>query len=218
MPEFSQPASFVTVRADLPDIRLPLSISDMTAILKEHLEGFLEHPEAFSGLPHLQSQSLFSDMPVFLEPSLLASTGRTSWALILPATIQQNPLTEGSEVGLWVNNSKAPGKVKDSVFTTAVGNLRTSATPVLHREISLALSARSIPAAFRAADAVYCWLIAMVPVFKLEFACIGVTVQPVRPATEQERAMFAPVAGNPVMTGISVVSKASFSYGAPDPV
>jgi hypothetical protein len=217
MAAFSRPAAFVTVRADLPDTSLPLSISDMTAVLKEHLHAFLQNPEAFSGLPYEQSQTLFGRMEVFLEVQKLASSGKTSWALVTPIGIQSTPVSDFADLGLRVVNPQAPGFRRHNTYTTALGRMMENASTIVERHIAIVLSAGSVPASFRLADAVYMWLIAMRPVLKQELGCHGVSLDPVRPVAEKERFMFEPIAGTPLLIVIKVTSIPGFVYGDPDP-
>jgi hypothetical protein len=219
MPSFSKPPDFVSIRVDIPDTDIPLSISDMTAIVAEHLRLFLDHPESFSGLPHVQSSALLGNLTesVYLETSKLALSKKTDWILILPSSIQHTKIDDIADIGVIVKNNKAPYLAHTRSLTTVAGRILSRESCVLERGMVVLVSLRSVPASFRAADAIYTWLAAMLPIFKLEFGCRQVKLKPVQQVSEKERFLFEPVAGNPLAIGISAITMPSFSYGDPDP-
>lgn len=217
MPVFTKPLDFTQVRGEVYDSISPLSITDITSILAEHVRAYLADPTAFSGLPYEQSMLLHASTDVYLEPAELAKAAVTDWVLVLPQDIQQEQLMDMGSAGLRIYNSAAPGSSK-TAFNTAVGSMPSKETTILTRSVMLAVSALSVPAAFRFADSLYMWLVAMAPILRLEFGCSRVNVLPAKAVTEAERFAFQGVAGNPVVMGIAVVSQATFTYSNPDPV
>ena len=218
MPVFSQPLTFVSVRTELPDTQIPLSISDMVAIVVEHIRLFLSHPEFFSGLPHAQSSALLGNLEVFMEAEKLAKSKKTDWILVLPSGVEHKRVDDISSLGVSIRSSVAPNASHTLPFNTQAGRILSKESCILERSISILLSQRSIPASFRAADALYVWFAAMLPILQLEFGCRQVQLMPLRMISEKERFLFEPVAGNPLLIGVKAVTIPSFQYGEPDPV
>jgi len=217
MPTFEQPAEFVNVRAEIPDMDIPLTISDMVTVLAEHLQIFLAHPEAFAGLPASPASALFGRIPVYQEAEKLAKSGATDWILVLPVSIQHTKVDDVADLGFTVVNSKAPARAHTRPFGTQAGRMLSRESCILERSMLVLVSLRSVPASFYAADAIYTWLASMLPVLKLEYGCRTVKLQPTRLVAEKERFLFEPVAGNPLAIGISAVTIPTFLYGEPDP-
>jgi len=215
MSSFSKPDSFVRTRAEPVVSQIPLSISDMSAILAEHLRIYLDNPEAFSGLPEIQSSSLLSDIEIFQEPTKIAKSGKTDWILVTPAAIKHSLQPDMTGLGVTVQNSSAPKYAHVRMLSTAAGSIPERETPIIERSVLIVISLRSVQAMFTAADAVYTWLAAMRPILKLEFgdACAHISLVPAQPASEVERPLFAPIAGNPLVTGIVVTTFPVFRYG-----
>ena len=70
---------------------------------------------------------------------------------------------------------------------------------------------------FRAADAIYVWLTAMVPILRLEFGANSVSVTGVQGVSQEDRPLFSEIPGDPLVIKISVWSLTDFQYGAVSP-
>lgn len=203
MPEFTKPTEFVETKATLP--RVPATAADMTGILAEHVQRFIESPLAYAGLPEATAAALFDNIEVFTDFEQLRASNTDAWIFVTPApafTTAQR-IDGLPDLGASLVNSSMPASSQVFFRPTAVGRMQSKSLCLIERSVLVAVCTAVRAGTFRVADSLYLWLSDCIPVLRMEFAALGVTMTPVRSPEEGERPLFAPFSGNPVVIGIT---------------
>jgi len=189
---------------------MPLTASDMSGILMEHVTAFLASPAAYAGLGATSVSGLLSSLEMFYDPEMLLQKGTSEWVFITPgpAPVKATRQSSLADCGLTVQNSVAPLPLGGTTqLQYAAGNIPDRSLFLMERQILVIVSAGTRAGTFRAADALYTWLSDMSVSFRPEFSAKAVLVDPVRIVGESERPLYASAAGNPAIVPIRVISR-----------
>ena len=219
MPTFTQPTTYEDVR--IASVGEPSgSLAEVTAVLYEHLSDFFAYPQMYVDIDAGMADSLFAQWKehTYLDPDALRKEDRTEWCALLPMEIAD---TKGiRSIPITIRNSASPEINPDShqLLPTVAGNLFGEARYLVNRTILIVLHKLSRVLCFRAADAVYAWLLSVSPVLALETGATSVTSDGVRGVSPSEQALYSPVPGDSVVIPVHVLAPMGFVYNSVDPV